>query len=289
MQTEAEQQSNELLSVDFSNYPTLPEGWEAKADSKTYADGVTASKKSLKLNKSGYYLQTPSFKLENDATLTFYTKGYSASSTTESVLKVQVLINGTWTDIHTLTTFDTANFIKTEVLIPQTATKVKIVLETKGAFNVALDGVALTGTGSIVEGETEETPEVPDSGEVTPPANGGTTTPDNGSTPDVDAYGDLVISGASTLEVGMSSTLQVTTKDGETVSNMEFESTNPQYLTVNNAGKMNAISPGLTQVSVTAIIDGKKYIGQKPITVTEAVEYPVTVFEEGFKEFPKLP
>ena len=39
----------------------------------------------------------------------------------------------------------------------------KILLETKGAFNVALDGVALTGTGSIVEGGTEETPEVPDS------------------------------------------------------------------------------------------------------------------------------
>ena len=76
MQTEAEQQNDELLSVDFSNYPTLAEGWEAKADKKPYSGGVTSSK-SLKLNKSGYYLQTPSFNLESEATLTFYTKGYS--------------------------------------------------------------------------------------------------------------------------------------------------------------------------------------------------------------------
>ena len=150
IQTEAEQQNDELLSVDFSNYPTLAEGWEAKADKKPYSGGVTSSK-SLKLNKSGYYLQTPSFNLESDATLTFYTQGYSSGTQQgESVLKVQVLENGTWTDIDTLTTFDTAKFIKTEVKVPQTATKVKILLETKGAFNVALDGVALTGTGSIV-------------------------------------------------------------------------------------------------------------------------------------------
>ena len=302
MQTEAEQQNDELLSVDFSNYPTLAEGWEAKADKKPYSGGVTSSK-SLKLNKSGYYLQTPSFNLESEATLTFYTKGYSTEVNVESVLKVQVLENGVWTDIHTLTTFDTANFIKTEVKVPQTATKVKILLETKGAFNVALDGVALTGTGSIVEGGTEETPETPDHEEVTPPANGGTTTPDNTekpgngetttppteSKPDADAYGELVISGASTLEVGMNSTLQVTNQEGQTVSDVKFESTVPSVLTVDQAGKMNAVAEGITQISATTMIDGKKYIGQKRIEVTKAGEYPVTVFDEGFKEFPNLP
>lgn len=78
MQTEAEQQNDELLSVDFSNYPTLAEGWEAKADKKPYSGGVTSSK-SLKLNKSGYYLQTPSFNLESDATLTFIQRLFNTS------------------------------------------------------------------------------------------------------------------------------------------------------------------------------------------------------------------
>ena len=301
MQTEAEQQNDELLSVDFSNYPTLAEGWEAKADKKPYSGGVTSSK-SLKLNKSGYYLQTPSFNLESDATLTFYTKGYSTEVNVESVLKVQVLENGAWTDIHTLTIFDTANFIKTEVKVPQTATKVKIVLETKGAFNVALDGVALTGTGSIVEGGTEETPETPDHEEVKPPTNGGTTTPDNtekpgngetttpptDSKPDADAYGELVISGASSLEVGMNSTLQVTTKNGESISDATFTSSDQAALSVDNSGKIKALKEGTHVVSAAAMIDGKKYIGDKRIVVSPATEYPVTVFTETFSKIPEF-
>ena len=288
VQTEVGQEIKEILSVDFSNYPIIKEGWEVKADTKPYASGITSSK-SLKLNKSGYYAQTPQFKLEKDAILTFYTKGYSTNSTTESILKVQALMNGTWTDIHTLTTFDIANFIKTEVIVPQTATKVKILLETKGAFNIALDGIVLTGTGPLVEGGTEETPETPDHEEVTPPTNGETTTPPTESKPDADAYGELVISGASTLEVGMNSTLQVTNQEGQTLSDVKFESTVPSVLTVDQAGKMNAVAEGITQISATTMIDGKKYIGQKRIDVTKAGEYPVTVFDEGFKEFPNLP
>ena len=68
------QQQTEFLSVDFSQYPTLAEGWEAKADKKPYSGGVTSSK-SLKLNKDGYYLKTPVFGLKEEATLSFSTKG----------------------------------------------------------------------------------------------------------------------------------------------------------------------------------------------------------------------
>ena len=56
VQLNEDQQQTEILSVDFSQYPNIAEGWEAKADKKPYSGGVTSSK-SLKLNKDGYYLK----------------------------------------------------------------------------------------------------------------------------------------------------------------------------------------------------------------------------------------
>ncbi len=280
-----QQEANTILSTDFSNYPTIAEGWTIKADNKPYTGGVTSTK-SLKLNQQGYYAQTPSFRLEGEATLSFYTKGYLTKNEGDSVLKVQALENGTWKDLYKLTKFDTTNFVQTEVVIPQTAVQVKILLETKGAFNVSLDGITLSGTGSIIDDSTEETPDVPD--------NGGTETPDGGTTPpteskpDTDAYGDLVVSGASSLEVGMSSTLQVAIKDGEAVSDATFTSSNQEALSVDNNGKVKAIKEGTHVVSATVTIDGKKYIGDKRIVVSPAAEYPVTVFKETFSKIPEF-
>ena len=44
VQTEVGQEIKEILSVDFSNYPIIKEGWEVKADTKPYASGITSSK-----------------------------------------------------------------------------------------------------------------------------------------------------------------------------------------------------------------------------------------------------
>ena len=282
------QQQTEFLSVDFSQYPTLAEGWEAKADKKPYSGGVTSSK-SLKLNKDGYYLKTPVFGLKEEATLSFSTKGYSATGEGDSVLKVKAAINGEWQELHTLTSFETS-FVQTEVLVPKEATQLQIVLEKRGAFNVALDGVKLTGVGSIVEGgdQLPDAPETdkPEQGEpdqgVNPPAN------DETQKPEVDAYGELVVSGASSLEVGMTSTVQTTTKEGDIVSDVKYESTNPDVLTIDDSGKIQALKEGITQIGAVAIINDKKYVGQKRLEVTTATDYPITVFEEGFKEFPTL-
>ena len=282
------QQQTEILSVDFSQYPTLAEGWEAKADNKPYSGGVTSAK-SLKLNKDGYYLKTPVFGLKEEATLSFSTKGYSATGEGDSVLKVKAAINGEWQELHTLTSFETS-FVQTEVLVPKEATQLQIVLEKRGAFNVALDGVKLTGVGSIVEGgdQLPDAPETdkPEQGEpdqgVKPPAN------DETQKPEVDAYGELVVSGASSLEVGMTSTVQTTTKEGDIVSDVKYESTNPDVLTIDDSGKIQALKEGITQIGAVAIINDKKYVGQKRLEVKEAADYPITVFEEGFKEFPTL-
>ena len=282
------QQQTEFLSVDFSQYPTLAEGWEAKADKKPYSGGVTSSK-SLKLNKDGYYLKTPVFGLKEEATLSFSTKGYSATGEGDSVLKVKAAINGEWQELHTLTSFETS-FVQTEVLVPKEATQLQIVLEKRGAFNVALDGVKLTGVGSIVEGgdQLPDAPETdkPEQGEpdqgVNPPAN------DETQKPEVDAYGELVVSGASSLEVGMTSTVQTTTKEGDIVSDVKYESTNPDVLTIDDSGKIQALKEGITQIGAVAIINDKKYVGQKRLEVTTATDYPITVFEEVFKEFPTL-
>ena len=288
VQQQENQQQTEILSVDFSQYPTLAEGWEAKADNKPYSGGVTSAK-SLKLNKDGYYLKTPVFGLKEEATLSFSTKGYSATGEGDSVLKVKAAINGEWQELHTLTSFETS-FVQTEVLVPKEATQLQIVLEKRGAFNVALDGVKLTGVGSIVEGgdQLPDAPETdkPEHGEpdqgVNPPAN------DETQKPEVDAYGELVVSGASSLEVGMTSTVQTTTKEGDIVSDVKYESTNPDVLTIDDSGKIQALKEGITQIGAVAIINDKKYVGQKRLEVTTATDYPITVFEEGFKEFPTL-
>ena len=119
VQLNEDQQQTEILSVDFSQYPNIAEGWEAKADKKPYSGGVTSSK-SLKLNKDGYYLKTPTFELQEEATLTFSTKGYAATGDGDSVLKVKAAIEGEWKELHAMTSFETS-FIQTEVLVPKEA------------------------------------------------------------------------------------------------------------------------------------------------------------------------
>ena len=185
--------------------------------------------------------------------------------------------------------------------LSQEVTQVRFGINKKSG-NISIDDVVVYGTGSIVEGETEETPETPDNGEVTPPTNGGTTTPDNtekpgngetttpptDSKPDADAYGELVVSGASSLEVGMSSTLQVTTKNGESISDATFTSSDQAALSVDNSGKVKALKEGTHVVSAAVMIDGKKYIGDKRIVVSPATEYPVTVFTETFSKIPEF-
>ena len=263
-----------IFKEGFDNYKVeMPEGWveaNTKVERPIYNNIAQSGENApaVKLEQSGQTLTSPIFKLESQGKLSFLTKGNGGNNGFTSQLIVEVLENNEWKII-----FEDVITEEKETLtfdLSQAVTQVRFGIK-KSLGNISIDDIAIYGTGTMGEDSTEETP-----------GN------DSESKPEVDAYGELVVSGASTLEVGMTSTLQVTTTEGEVVSDVTFESTESNVLKVNDAGKMQALATGVSQVAATTMIDGKKYVGQKRIEVTESKDYPVTVFNEGFKDFPKL-
>lgn len=288
MQSEVEQ--SVVFKEGFDNYlEEMPTGWTelGTATKRPYystASNSGESTPSVKLGKDGQTLTSPVFSLQTEGTLSFVAKGNGNSGDFSSELVVEVLENNEWvTKIKEVISQDKQTLT---VDLSESVTQVRFGINKKTG-NIMLDDIAVYGNGSIVEDSTESTPDVPET-ETPETPDDETTTPPTESKPEVDAYGELVISGASTLEVGMNSTVQVTNKEGEVVSDVQFESTVPSVLTIDQAGKLKAVSEGITQISATTTIEGKKYIGQKRIEVTKAGEYPITVFTEDFKKFPQL-
>lgn len=99
---------------------------------------------SAKLDKSGRYIETPSFELETEGTLSFWIKGQNVS---ESYLSIKGLVNDQWTDLYVLKAEDGSlpNNVGQKVTyeIPRNVTKLRLEY-TKVTSNVTIDDIVLT-------------------------------------------------------------------------------------------------------------------------------------------------
>ncbi len=104
---------------------------------------------SAKLDGTGKFIESPSFSLGSDGTLTFWAKGQSGLANSE--LYVKAFKDGNWDTLDTLSAENgklAANRVDSvTVVVPKEYTKVRLEYK-KGASNVSIDDIKLVGTES---------------------------------------------------------------------------------------------------------------------------------------------
>ena len=124
----------------FSSFPTLADGWSTNV-TETYSGPA------LKMNQKDHFIQTQEFGLGDTAKFYLTVKGNSSQASGTTVLAVQYQSDygTTW---HTLAEISeiTGSAVKHELEVPANATRLQVVVTTKGQMNVSLDDLKLVAT-----------------------------------------------------------------------------------------------------------------------------------------------
>ena len=143
IQTVEVSEAEEILVFEegFNGFPgSQPEGWTfASTEVYTSEGNYGKASPSIKLNKNGQTLVSPTFELDGEGKLSFYIKGNGSGGEFTSVLKIEELIGGSWSTIGNAN----ANLSTNEVSVSKDATQIRFVLE-KNIGNVAIDDIKLS-------------------------------------------------------------------------------------------------------------------------------------------------